>query len=87
MDSNSEEIRKISLSFNQHPCDFGLATFTEPAVLNRAFQDKHTIDGRTVGVKKALPREKQQTNVCPKYQYLIDNSDVSLSKTRRMRSL
>uniref|UniRef100_A0A0C9S247 TSA: Wollemia nobilis Ref_Wollemi_Transcript_21831_2229 transcribed RNA sequence n=1 Tax=Wollemia nobilis TaxID=56998 RepID=A0A0C9S247_9CONI len=39
---------------------FGFVVFADPAVIDRVLQDKHTIDGRTVEAKKAVPREEQQ---------------------------
>lgn len=42
------------------PRGFGFVDFADPAVLDSVLQDKHTIDGRTVEAKRALPREEQQ---------------------------
>ncbi|XP_057864377.2 heterogeneous nuclear ribonucleoprotein 1 [Cryptomeria japonica] len=39
---------------------FGFVVFADPSILDRVLQDKHTIDGRTVEAKKAVPREEQQ---------------------------
>ena len=83
MDSNSEETRKIFLLFNHHPSDFDPVAFIESVVLNKALLDKHTIDGKTTKVRMALSREKQQTNVRPKCQYLIDNSDVFTEQDKK----
>ncbi|OWM63270.1 heterogeneous nuclear ribonucleoprotein 1-like [Punica granatum] len=44
------------------PRGFGFVVFSDPSVLDRVLQDKHTIDGRTVEAKRALSREEQQTN-------------------------
>eukprot|EP00252_Welwitschia_mirabilis_P023124 TRINITY_DN6469_c0_g1_i1.p1 TRINITY_DN6469_c0_g1~~TRINITY_DN6469_c0_g1_i1.p1 ORF type:complete len:398 (+),score=96.80 TRINITY_DN6469_c0_g1_i1:323-1516(+) len=41
---------------------FGFVAFTEPSVVERVLQDRHSIDGRQVELKKALPREEQQRN-------------------------
>ncbi|ERN18932.1 heterogeneous nuclear ribonucleoprotein 1 [Amborella trichopoda] len=41
------------------PRGFGFVVFTDPSVLDRVLQDKHTIDGRTVEAKRALSREEQ----------------------------
>ncbi|KAK4786791.1 hypothetical protein SAY86_010624 [Trapa natans] len=45
------------------PRGFGFVVFSDPSVLDRVLQEKHTIDGRTVEAKRALSREEQQTNV------------------------
>ncbi|KAK9945012.1 hypothetical protein M0R45_010544 [Rubus argutus] len=44
------------------PRGFGFVVFSDPAVLDRVLNDKHTIDGRAVEAKKALSREEQQTS-------------------------
>ncbi|KAG6719134.1 hypothetical protein I3842_04G188100 [Carya illinoinensis] len=44
------------------PRGFGFVVFSDPSVLDRVLQDKHTIDGRTVEAKRALSREEQQTS-------------------------
>ncbi|XP_004289979.1 PREDICTED: heterogeneous nuclear ribonucleoprotein 1-like [Fragaria vesca subsp. vesca] len=44
------------------PRGFGFVVFSDPAVLDRVLNDKHTIDGRVVEAKKALSREEQQTS-------------------------
>jgi len=38
---------------------FGFVVFTDPAVAERVVKEKHTIDGRTVEAKKAVPRDDQ----------------------------
>ncbi|MQM14486.1 hypothetical protein Taro_047418 [Colocasia esculenta] len=38
---------------------FGFVVFADPAVAERVVTDKHTIDGRMVEAKKAVPREDQ----------------------------
>ncbi|CAK9863493.1 unnamed protein product [Sphagnum jensenii] len=42
---------------------FGFVVFADPAVADRVVKEKHTIDGRTVEAKKAVPRDEQQQNV------------------------
>ncbi|CAK9233359.1 unnamed protein product [Sphagnum jensenii] len=42
---------------------FGFVIFADPAVADRVVNEKHTIDGRTVEAKKAVPRDEQQQNV------------------------
>ncbi|KAE7997872.1 hypothetical protein FH972_002469 [Carpinus fangiana] len=44
------------------PRGFGFVVFSDPSVLDRVLQDRHTIDGRTVEAKRALSREEQQTS-------------------------
>ncbi|PQQ20654.1 heterogeneous nuclear ribonucleoprotein 1 [Prunus yedoensis var. nudiflora] len=44
------------------PRGFGFVVFSDPSVLDRVLNDKHTIDGRVVEAKKALSREEQQTS-------------------------
>ncbi|XP_038995372.1 heterogeneous nuclear ribonucleoprotein 1-like [Hibiscus syriacus] len=44
------------------PRGFGFVVFSDPSVLDTVLQEKHTIDGRTVEVKRALSREEQQTS-------------------------
>ncbi|KAH7522030.1 heterogeneous nuclear ribonucleoprotein 1 [Ziziphus jujuba] len=44
------------------PRGFGFVVFSDPSVLDRVLEDKHTIDGRTVEAKRALSREEQQTS-------------------------
>lgn len=41
---------------------FGFVVFADPAVADRALLDKHTIDGRVVESKKAVPRDEQQNS-------------------------
>ncbi|KAJ4976324.1 hypothetical protein NE237_001430 [Protea cynaroides] len=38
---------------------FGFVVFADPAVAERVVMEKHTIDGRTVEAKKAVPRDDQ----------------------------
>ncbi|KAL2476024.1 RNA-binding (RRM/RBD/RNP motif) family protein [Abeliophyllum distichum] len=38
---------------------FGFVVFAEPTVAERVVKEKHTIDGRTVEAKKAVPRDDQ----------------------------
>eukprot|EP01018_Ginkgo_biloba_P010215 Gb_33012 [translate_table: standard] len=39
---------------------FGFVVFADPSVLDRVLQEKHSIDGRMVEVKRAMPRDEQQ---------------------------
>ncbi|KAL5561975.1 hypothetical protein UlMin_031722 [Ulmus minor] len=47
------------------PRGFGFVVFSDPSLLDRVLDDKHTIDGRTVEAKRALSREEQQTSSKP----------------------
>uniref|UniRef100_A0A803LML9 RRM domain-containing protein n=1 Tax=Chenopodium quinoa TaxID=63459 RepID=A0A803LML9_CHEQI len=44
------------------PRGFGFVLFSDPSVLDRVLQDKHTIDGRPVEAKRAMSREEQQSS-------------------------
>lgn len=44
------------------PRGFGFVVFSDPSVLDRVLEERHTIDGRTVEAKRALSREEQQTS-------------------------
>ncbi|GMH16478.1 hypothetical protein Nepgr_018319 [Nepenthes gracilis] len=44
------------------PRGFGFVTFSDPFSAGRALDDRHVILGRTVEVKKAIPRTEQQQN-------------------------
>ncbi|CAO2833898.1 unnamed protein product [Amaranthus hypochondriacus] len=41
---------------------FGFVTFSDPSSVDRALSDQHIIAGRTVEVKRAIPRHEQQSN-------------------------
>ncbi|KAJ3690088.1 hypothetical protein LUZ61_019252 [Rhynchospora tenuis] len=44
------------------PRGFGFVVFSDPSILDRVLQDRHTIDGRTVEAKRAMSREEQQAS-------------------------
>ncbi|PIA36280.1 hypothetical protein AQUCO_03400288v1 [Aquilegia coerulea] len=44
------------------PRGFGFVAYSDPSILDRVLQDKHSIDGRTVEAKRALSREEQQNS-------------------------
>ncbi|CAM0910250.1 unnamed protein product [Alopecurus aequalis] len=48
------------------PRGFGFVTFKDPSVIDRVLEDEHTIDGRTVEVKRTVPREAMSTKETPK---------------------
>lgn len=41
---------------------FGFVVFSDPSVAERVVKEKHSIDGRTVEAKKAVPREDQYSS-------------------------
>ncbi|XVE55714.1 hypothetical protein DITRI_Ditri03aG0180300 [Diplodiscus trichospermus] len=45
------------------PRGFGFVLFSEPSSADKALQDTHVILGRTVEVKKAIPRSEQHQNL------------------------
>ncbi|KAG1330172.1 putative heterogeneous nuclear ribonucleoprotein 1 [Cocos nucifera] len=40
------------------PRGFGFVTFADPCVIDKVLEDEHAIDGRTVEVKRTVPREE-----------------------------
>ncbi|XP_074290883.1 heterogeneous nuclear ribonucleoprotein 1-like [Silene latifolia] len=42
------------------PRGFGFVHFSDPSVLDRVLQDKHSLDGRSIEAKRATSREEQQ---------------------------
>ncbi|KAF8401964.1 hypothetical protein HHK36_012915 [Tetracentron sinense] len=44
------------------PRGFGFVVFSDPSILDRVLQEKHTLDGRTVEAKRALSRDEQHTS-------------------------
>jgi heterogeneous nuclear ribonucleoprotein A1/A3 len=48
------------------PRGFGFVTFSDPSVIDKVLQDEHTIDGRTVEVKRTVPREEMSSKDGPK---------------------
>ncbi|XP_062178902.1 heterogeneous nuclear ribonucleoprotein 1-like isoform X2 [Phragmites australis] len=43
------------------PRGFGFVTFSDPSVIDRVLEDEHVIDGRTVEVKRTVPREEMSS--------------------------
>eukprot|EP00250_Pteridium_aquilinum_P011981 c20432_g2_i2 orf=647-1504(-) len=41
-----------------HTRGFGFVTYADPSVCERVIQDKHVLDGKTVEIKRSIPREK-----------------------------
>ncbi|KAH7277958.1 hypothetical protein KP509_38G017100 [Ceratopteris richardii] len=41
-----------------HTRGFGFVTYADPSVCERVLQDKHILDGKTVEIKRSIPREK-----------------------------
>ncbi|WVZ79707.1 hypothetical protein U9M48_027258 [Paspalum notatum var. saurae] len=48
------------------PRGFGFITFSDPSVLDRVLEDEHVIDGRTVEVKRTVPKEEMSLKDGPK---------------------
>jgi len=48
------------------PRGFGFVTFSDPSVIDRVLEDEHVIDGRTVEVKRTVPKEEMSTKDGPK---------------------
>ncbi|CAN6237585.1 unnamed protein product [Urochloa humidicola] len=48
------------------PRGFGFVTFSDPSVIDKVLEDEHVIDGRTVEVKRTVPREEMTTKDGPK---------------------
>ncbi|KAG6501612.1 hypothetical protein ZIOFF_041495 [Zingiber officinale] len=49
----------IMMDKNTHmPRGFGFVTFADPSIIDKVLEDEHVIDGRTVEVKRTVPREE-----------------------------
>ncbi|VAI45600.1 unnamed protein product [Triticum turgidum subsp. durum] len=48
------------------PRGFGFVTFSDPSVIDKVLEDEHNIDGRTVEVKRTVPREEMSSKDGPK---------------------
>ncbi|CAN4089106.1 unnamed protein product [Withania somnifera] len=48
------------------PRGFGFVTFADPEVANKVLEEDHVIDGRTVEVKRTVPKEDMQVKGAPK---------------------
>nr|CAB3468226.1 unnamed protein product [Digitaria exilis] len=48
------------------PRGFGFVTFSDPSVIDRVLEDEHVIDGRTVEVKRTVPKDEMSTKDGPK---------------------
>lgn len=44
----------------RRPRGFGFITFTDPSVIDKVLEDEHVINGRTVEVKRTVPREDME---------------------------
>ncbi|KMT19069.1 hypothetical protein BVRB_1g014680 [Beta vulgaris subsp. vulgaris] len=65
-DVSSSIIAKDRLSGG--PRGFGFVTFSDASSVDQALRDHHVIAGRAVEVKKAIPRNEQQTNTSQQQQ-------------------
>lgn len=57
--------------FSGRPRGFGFVTFTDPAVADKVLQEVHIIDGRSIEVKRTVPREDMPVRVVPKTRKLF----------------
>ncbi|XP_062229067.1 uncharacterized protein LOC133926911 [Phragmites australis] len=48
------------------PRGFGFVTFSDPSVIDRVLEDEHVIDGRSVEVKRTVPKEEMSSKDGPK---------------------
>lgn len=63
------------------PRGFGFVTFADSEVTNRVLEEDHVIDGRTVEVKRTVPREDMQTKgVMRTKKIFIGGIPISLSE-------
>ncbi|GAB4839272.1 hypothetical protein Ancab_028799 [Ancistrocladus abbreviatus] len=64
------------------PRGFGFITFSDPSSAVKALEDQHVIAGRTVEVKKAIPRSEQQQNSQKHHHHhqIQQNSSRSLGR-------
>eukprot|EP00252_Welwitschia_mirabilis_P020734 TRINITY_DN513_c0_g1_i1.p1 TRINITY_DN513_c0_g1~~TRINITY_DN513_c0_g1_i1.p1 ORF type:complete len:242 (-),score=41.18 TRINITY_DN513_c0_g1_i1:929-1654(-) len=44
--------------FTGNPRGFGFVTYEDPSVVDKVIADKHVIDGKTVEIKRTIPRSK-----------------------------
>ncbi|GMH17991.1 hypothetical protein Nepgr_019832 [Nepenthes gracilis] len=58
------------------PRGFGFVTFVDPSSADKALDDQHVIEGRTVEVKKAIPRSEQQQNSQKQHHHQQNSKDL-----------
>lgn len=54
-----------------HPRGFGFVTYSDPSVIDAVIKDTHTLDGRTVEIKRSIPRESMDLIKGPKTKKLF----------------
>lgn len=54
-----------------HPRGFGFVTYSDPSVVDAVIKDTHTLDGRTVEIKRSIPRESMDLIKGPKTKKLF----------------
>ncbi|KAM3268677.1 heterogeneous nuclear ribonucleoprotein 1 [Capsicum chacoense] len=63
------------------PRGFGFVTFADPEVANKVLEEDHVIDGRTVEVKRTVPKEDMQVKGAPKTKKIfVGGLPVSLTE-------
>lgn len=63
------------------PRGFGFVTFADPEAANKVLEEEHVIDGRTVEVKRTVPREDMQVKGAPKTKKIfVGGLPVSLTE-------
>ncbi|GLT71395.1 hypothetical protein SLA2020_434190 [Shorea laevis] len=66
---------------------FGFVWFSDPSAADKALQDSHVIQGKTVEVKKAIPRSEQQHQNQPQNRGLSKNSSDNGDKPFRTKKI
>lgn len=54
-----------------HPRGFGFVTYSDPSAIDAVLKDAHTLDGRTVEIKRSIPRENMDLIKGPKTKKLF----------------
>jgi len=54
-----------------HPRGFGFVTYSDPSAVDAVMKDTHTLDGRTVEIKRSIPRENMDLIKGPKTKKLF----------------
>ncbi|XP_059303078.1 heterogeneous nuclear ribonucleoprotein 1-like [Lycium ferocissimum] len=63
------------------PRGFGFVTFADPEVANKVLEEDHVIDGRTVEVKRTVPKEDMQVKGAPKTKKIfVGGLPISLTE-------
>ncbi|CAA0821144.1 RNA-binding (RRM/RBD/RNP motifs) family protein [Striga hermonthica] len=62
------------------PRGFGFITFADPEVADRVLHEEHVIDGRTVEVKRTVPREEGRGGVSKTKKIFVGGLPLSLNE-------